>query len=240
MEARAKPVMSSDDRADARFGGARIIAGAEWAAARFGWLESVRRDATLSDAAVALAHVLALDFANRSSGECLPSVHAIMGVRGWGKTKTKTVTAELIEAGWIVRHRGRGRGNASAYGFVTRAQIVPLKGSGSRPLKGSGSRPFSGSQKGRDRDLKGSGSRPAHYIAKPCTNHGAREDRDAVLKFWADALREKAFIPSNAITVTQATEMLGKGLITTAWQGRRLIELGLVTRAELEAADVPT
>ncbi|MGR3376043.1 helix-turn-helix domain-containing protein [Salipiger abyssi] len=157
--------------------GTRMLGPDEWAHQRFGWLEAVRRDADLSAQAQVVAHVLALDFANKHSVQCDPSLRQIEELTGRSRSTIKRAVAELVEAGWLTRIAGRGRGKTSGYGFLTRGRVLHLKGVKSDPRKGSGADPFSGSrsgsEKGSDLTRKGVKSDPAYNIAKPCKNHGA-------------------------------------------------------------------
>lgn len=151
-----------------------VYGASEWKMARWGWLESVRRDASLGLAARIVAHCLALDFNNNRTMQCDPSHAELAKVLGKSEDTAKRAIRELVEAGWIARHPGLGRGNHAAYGFVIRAQIVPLKGGKNAPLKGGRDAPFSRSQKGANLPSKGGKNAPRYNIAKPWKNHNAR------------------------------------------------------------------
>lgn len=152
----------------------REIEAADWKAQRFGWLESVRRDADLSATARLVAHVLALDFANRETARCDPPLWEVAAVIGCSEDTAKRAVSALVEGGWIAREAGRGRGRTSGYTFLTRAVVVPLKGGKNAPRKGGTDAPLSASQKGANLPGKGGKNAPAYNIAKPCKNHGAR------------------------------------------------------------------
>jgi hypothetical protein len=128
----------------------RELGPGQWHHQRFGWLESVRRAAGLSDSAKVVAHVLALDFANSISAECTPSHAAIGHVTGKSRSSVKRAVGELVKGGWIAVAEARGRGRSSGFVFLTRARIVALKGVKSDPLKGSKSEPGAASEKGPD------------------------------------------------------------------------------------------
>uniref|UniRef100_UPI00384C84B1 helix-turn-helix domain-containing protein n=1 Tax=Salipiger thiooxidans TaxID=282683 RepID=UPI00384C84B1 len=106
--------------------------------------------------------------------QCDPSIPALEALTGRSRSTIKRAISELVEAGWMTRITGRGRGRASGYGFLTRGRVVALKGFKSGPRKGSGSEPLYGSQKGSDQTQKGVKSGPAYIKAEPCKNHGAR------------------------------------------------------------------
>lgn len=216
---------------------ARLIDGGEWNSARWGWLESVRRDGSLTDTARLLAHVLVLDYANHRTSECNPSIDELMRVLGKSKSTVKRAVQDLEESGWIIRESGRGRGRKTGYGFLTRAKIIPLKGVKNDPLKGVSRAPFSGSEKGSNLTRKGVKNEPGHYIAKPWKNHRARagvrevtptlsenplvirEAEDAVARLRAgrsDALDDlKPWVIGHILAAGLLTE--GE-LTTTGWQ----------------------
>ncbi|QFT81177.1 hypothetical protein FIU89_11205 [Roseovarius sp. THAF27] len=152
----------------------RLIAANEWKHQRFSWLEGVRRDADLSDRAKLTAHVLALDFTNAQTMRCDPSFRQIAEILGRSQDTAKRAVRELIEAGWLTRDGGLGRGNNTNYGFLTRAKIIHLKGGKSAPPKGGNPAPYYGSEKGADLHGKGGKSASSHNIDKPWENHGAR------------------------------------------------------------------
>ena len=155
--------------------GARLIAAEEWQHQRFGWLKAVRRDTGLSAQAQMLAHVLVLDYANKHTLQCDPSIAELEDLTGRSKSTIKRAIAELVEARWITRITGRGRGRTSGYGFLTRASVVPLKGFRSDPVKGF----KSGPEKGSNLTRKGFKSDPAYIRQEPCKNHYARADAPA-------------------------------------------------------------
>ena len=76
---------------------ARLIDVGEWNSARWGWLESVRRDVSLTDTARLLAHVLALDYANHRTSECTPSIDELMRVLGKSKPTVKRAVRDLVD-----------------------------------------------------------------------------------------------------------------------------------------------
>lgn len=160
----------------------RIIAAEEWRGARWGWMESVRRDGTLSMTARVVADSLALDFVNVRTMRCDPSHRELAELLGCSQDTIKRAIRELVAAGWITRQGGIGRSVKSSYGFLTKAQVISIKGGryappkrGQKcPDKGAGAPPFSASQKGADLHGKGGKSAPAHNNAEPWKNHGAR------------------------------------------------------------------
>lgn len=164
----------------------RLIQPHEWARQRFGWAESVRRDHCISDKAKVVAHCLAFDFANADTARCDPRYIDIIDVIGGSEATIKRAIRDLVEANWIVRISGRGRGNASGYAFVTRAKIVRLKGVKNDPRKGVKSDLFYDPQKGSNLSLKGVKNEPPYNKDKPYKNHrggqGQSDTKKAVSK----------------------------------------------------------
>lgn len=201
--------------ADAR----REIASAEWIQMRWGWLESVRRDTSISATARLVAHALALDFAHHRTARCDPGNGAIRDVVGVSEPTVKRALAELVAAGWIARTTRRGRGLMATITFLTRARIVPLKGvvvaPFSTPEKGSLVRGFRGSEKGSDLIGKGVKNDPPYNNDKPYMNHRAREAAlDGVAQMWAKAVRDGSHIPPSGISNGMAERMIAQGLVT--------------------------
>ncbi|KAB2539668.1 hypothetical protein AL035_17835 [Salipiger aestuarii] len=162
--------------------GRHLIASGDWERLRYGWVEAVCCDASVGAQAQVVAYVLAMRYANRHTAQCDPGLPELEGTLGRSRSTLKRAISELIDAGWITRVVGRGRGNRSGYGFLTRARIVSLKGVRSGPKKGSADDPFYGAEKGSDPGcqekqkgsnltLKGVKSGPPYNIAKTCKNH---------------------------------------------------------------------
>lgn len=154
--------------------GRQVIPAEVWDHQRWGWLESVRRDADLTPMARLVAHVLVLDFANRRTRRCDPSLGDIAAAVGTTTVTVKRAVRQLVDEGWIVREEGRGRGRSNGYAFLTRARIVHLKGVRNDPKKGVRNDPNSDSKRGHICSEKGSDMTPPYIIDKPCKNHGAR------------------------------------------------------------------
>lgn len=152
----------------------RVIAPEEWRQQRWGWMESVRRDSSLSPMARLVADTLVLEFANRETHRCDPSRRQLADIHGCSEDTIKRVIKELIDAEWIVVLAGVGRGRSTQYGFLTRAKIVQLKGGINAPQKGGRNAPFPVSQKGADLHGKGGKSAFVHNIDKPQKNQRAQ------------------------------------------------------------------
>ena len=229
----------------------RRIAPGEWEARRWEWMESVRRDAGLSATARLVAHTLALDYANRATGECNPGPKHLAATLGFSMDTAKRAIAELVGSGWIVREtNGPGRGNAARIIFLSRAQIVQLKpaagasGAGSasrekgaqvhpfRPQKGASTPPFAAAEKGANLRGKRGQECPPNHSKEPYTRGRVREGSDpAASQALSDAV------------VLRTAEHIAAGrdwAIRTASTAmiRAILDRGLLTRAELRLAGV--
>lgn len=153
----------------------RLIAPEEWRQQRWGWMESVRRDGSLSPMARLVADTLVLEYANRDTHRCDPSRRQLADIHACSEDTIKRVIRELIDADWIVVLAGVGRGHNTRFGFLTRAKIVHLKGGKNAPLKGGRNTPLSRSQKGADLHGKGGKSASVHNRDKPQKNQRGRD-----------------------------------------------------------------
>ncbi|MBV7408190.1 helix-turn-helix domain-containing protein [Maritimibacter sp. DP1N21-5] len=151
--------------------GLRLIDAAEWDRARWVWLESVRRDASINATARLVAHVLALDFANYNTLQCDPSNGDLADILGVSEDTVRRAIADLRDAHWIARVRGNGRRNKSNYGFLTSAKVVTLKGGKFAGKRGADTPPFKGSERVANLREKGSKFAGAYNKAKPYKNH---------------------------------------------------------------------
>lgn len=190
----------------------RLIEAAEWSYQRWGWLESVRRDTSLSTQARLVAHVLAMDFTNVKTVRCDPSYAQVAAVVGVSLDTIKRAVAALVDGGWLVRSTGRGRGHKSGYGFATRAKIVHLrrrdgdaekgaemqpfrgseKGAKMPPQKGAEMQPFSDPQKGANLLEKGGKIASPYNKDKPYKNHEGASEADGEEKNFTEAARRWA------------------------------------------------
>jgi hypothetical protein len=141
-----------------------VIDAGAWMRQRWGWTEAVRKDADLSPMARLVAHVLALDYANAKTAVCYPSHGEIASAVGASKATIRRAVSELVSAKWVARKPGRGRGHNTGYSFLTRAQIVALKGVTDDHLKGCTDDTFCDVEKGSDLHRKGVRSAHPHKI----------------------------------------------------------------------------
>lgn len=180
--------------------GSRVIDASEWRQQRWGWLEGVRRDGALSMSARVVAHALALDFVNVRTMRCDPSYGEIARLIDTSEKTVSRAVAQLVDTGWLTRAGGIGRSNHPSYGFVTRAQIVHLKGDKNVPPKGDNTVRFSGSQKGTELSAKPDKNVRAHNNAEPWKNHDARAYAGA----QAHARARGGKVSGNPMVVKQA------------------------------------
>lgn len=168
------------DQAEGHPEGVRLIQPGQWRDQRFAWSAAVRCDQGLNATARLVAHVLAFDFANAKTARCDPSHDDIVAIVGGSVATAKRAVRDLVQAGWIVKIAGQGRGNHSGYGFVTRGVVIKLKGVKFAPSKGVTDAPFYDPKRGQICTEKGSNMHPPLYKDKPYKNHkGGRDERSA-------------------------------------------------------------
>lgn len=212
--------------------GPRLIDASEWRQQRFGWMEGVRRDANLNPMARLVAHVLALDFAHHVTLRCDPSLRDIAGIVGASTDTVQRAISALVEAGWLARECGVGRGRNSGYGFLTRARVVSIKGGKYAPPKGGSDAPFSGHPKGgRFAQKRGQICAPPINKDKPYKNHGARTGAPGGEKSSTPSLDEQALFWAESIAA-------GRGSPSRVEILEHIVNSGLMTVAELRAAGV--
>jgi len=218
---------------------------AQWHRVKWGWMESVRRDVDLSMTARLLAHVLVLDFANRSTLRCNPSRAELGRVLGVSESTVKRAIAELVAGGWITAEGGCGRGHSTGYGFLSKARIVPLrpghaeaqKGGVTDPLydgeRGSPVTSFTGSQRGSKMTRKGvKNDRPYNNDINHGKTIGARADAPAPARTRETAANDL----DNQARKYAATIEQGGRFVPAVVSGRiaqRIVMLGLLTEAQL-------
>ena len=154
--------------------GMLLIQPREWKQQRWGWLESVRRDANLNPTARLVAHVLVLDFANHKNMRCDPPMVAIARAVDMSVDTVKRSVAALCREGWVVRATGRGPGNSNGYAFVMKGPVPALKQGKSASLKRGSDAPFHESQSSADLHPEGGKPAPPYHKDKPYKNHEAR------------------------------------------------------------------
>jgi hypothetical protein len=83
---------------------------------RFDWGRAVRANPNLPPAAKVIASVL-VDFANRTTAECFPSIETIADASGLKRRATLDNLAILKKAGWLVSEGRGGRWRTNFYYF---------------------------------------------------------------------------------------------------------------------------
>ena len=91
-----------------------------------------------------MASVLSLQFANDETGQINPSRDTLADYLGLHPDTIKKALRELIQAGWLARQAGLGRGRNTLYQLMSPGRVVPL----SSEKKGANSPSFSASEKG--------------------------------------------------------------------------------------------
>ena len=93
---------------------------------RFEWLKSATRS-ELPDSAKVVASVLAIQFVDRETGKLCPSLSTLCDYLGCSLSKLKRAFKALVDAGWLHRTEGRGRGNLTRYTLTSPGKIVAFK-----------------------------------------------------------------------------------------------------------------
>lgn len=99
-----------------------------WNRQRWAWKRAVKRDARLSKTAKLVAITLCDDFAHHETARCNPFVATLGEATGDPERTVRRALAEIEAAGWIARHKGRGRGRPSEITFTadrTAGAIIP-------------------------------------------------------------------------------------------------------------------
>ncbi|WP_176445151.1 helix-turn-helix domain-containing protein [Maliponia aquimaris] len=82
-----------------------------------------------------LAQVLALDFANRDTGQCNPSRQTLADHMGVSEATVKRALADLISAGWLGKTGVTARKRTASYAFLSPGKVVAF---GQRPQDNAG------------------------------------------------------------------------------------------------------
>ncbi len=170
--------LHAEQYTDAPDAARRVDQNGNWNRARWGWLDAVTADGTLSPTARLLAHVLVTNFSNHETAYCTPGTDTLAEKLSTTVATINRALRDLAAAGWLIRTEGRGRGRRS------RPEIFFLGGSNVVPfIVPKGPEPTA-----RDRQ-KGSDT-PASGVAKECISVRSKSER--IERKGADMRRESA------------------------------------------------
>lgn len=93
---------------------------------RFEWLKAVMRQADLTPRAKNLATVLAVQFANETTGQINPGLDTLAEYLGTSVDTVRRAIADLSQAGWLDRTVPHGRGHLSSFTLLTPGKVVAL------------------------------------------------------------------------------------------------------------------
>lgn len=229
----AKPERNDQIDAGDEFGQLdRLISARDWVNHRHSWAEAVRGEGDLSMSARMVACELALTWSNAQTQRCDPSYDTIARRLGTSKDTVKRAVRDLIDAGWIVTIRGRGRSNYMQFGFLSKGKVLRLKGGKNAPLKGGINAPFYGSEKGAFLHGKGGKNAPAYNKDKHCKNTVARE-----------AGVRGSENPMVVAEAERAVRAYREGLTSAfnqlqPWVISHILDVGLLTEDELKSAGI--
>lgn len=88
------------------------------------WAAAVRQCRDLSMTAKMVAQVLALDFANRETGQCNPRRATLADHLSVSEATIKRALAELTDAGWLGRTGATARNRTVNYTFLSPGKVV--------------------------------------------------------------------------------------------------------------------
>lgn len=144
---------------------------------RFEWLKAVMQADGLPSTAKNIATVLSIQFANNETGRIDPSLAQMADYIKASPDTVKRAIRALVNAGWLSRTEGRGRGNYTSYTLCSPGKVISLSGQKRRANppseKGGKSAPLP-AEKGAELRRKGGKSAPFHYKDKQSLEQKAR------------------------------------------------------------------
>ncbi len=133
---------------------------------RFEWLKAVVQDGDLTPISRVVATALSVKFANDETGQINPSVRTLSDYLATSKDTIKRAIKALVDAGWLGRTEGRGRGNKTEFTLCSPCKIVPI----STPNKGRNTAPLR-RKKGASLHGKGRKTAPSYNKDKQSLNN---------------------------------------------------------------------
>lgn len=92
---------------------------------RYQWLKAVNRSDLLPRAKL-VASALAVEFYNQDTGRCDPGAETLATATGQTLDTVKRAIRDLVEAGWLARSEGRGRGNKTQFDLLSPGKVIPI------------------------------------------------------------------------------------------------------------------
>lgn len=160
---------------------------------RFEWQKAVLQQQALTPATRLVAAALATQFANDETGQLNPSMETLAAFLGVSLASVKRAIRALVDAGWLHRTEGRGRGNVTSYTLVSPGKIIrfrsPKKEQSAPKEKGAEVSHYP-AQKGSDASLyqreKGSKCSQKGVTSEPSYIEQSKEQKDARLRAYSD------------------------------------------------------
>lgn len=167
---------------------------------RFAWLKAVNR-ADLLPRCTKVAVALAIDFYNEETGRLDPGLTTLADATGQTLDTVKRALRDLIEAGWLARTEGRGRGNKTEYTLLSPGKVVAIssaKKGADVPLQKGGTGAPLGQEKGAPVHGKGGTGAPFHIKEEQSLEQRAgAPDRWRNHRFTGQAFAGPALVPSS-------------------------------------------
>lgn len=143
---------------------------------RFEWLKAVMRQADLTPRAKNLATVLAVQFANETTGQINPGLDTLAEYLGTSVDTVRRAITDLSQAGWLARTVPHGRGHLSSFTLLTPGKVVALhsvRPAVQRPATGTTTADKRSQPCNLSREIKG--SNPAAKRSQTCNPHIRKE-----------------------------------------------------------------
>ncbi|MEM7720749.1 MAG: helix-turn-helix domain-containing protein [Pseudomonadota bacterium] len=146
---------------------------------RFEWLKAVMQSDQLTPSAKLVASAMAVQFANGDTGQLNPSMQTLADYVKASTDTVKRAVRSLVEAGWLGRTEGRGRGNKTAYRLASPGKIItlsPEKRGSNQPSEKGGMGAPSPKEKGALVHGKGGAGAPS-YIEQSSEQNDGRDEQ---------------------------------------------------------------
>lgn len=152
---------------------------------RWEWLKAVMQAEGLTPTAKNVATALAVQFANKDTGQINPKQKTVADYLKVHQDTVKRVLRELRNAGWLMCIGDGGCGKAPKIRLLTPGKIVPFQSK-----KGEANRPAQEKKRGDDLQQKGGQIVPAHYKEEQSLEQRERARGDRTTTPQSPALRQ--------------------------------------------------
>lgn len=92
---------------------------------RYQWLKAVNRSDLLPRAKL-VASALVVEFYSKDTGRCDPGAQTLATATGQTLDTVKRAIRDLVDAGWLSRSEGRGRGNKTQFDLLSPGTVISI------------------------------------------------------------------------------------------------------------------